>query len=644
MVETQESPAIALEKRLSIPGKPISSISDDSQQASLLSEDVDHRAAGAGNNYDKQASRRRRPWENDSNRLWFMEIGSLAIAFIAFIAIIITLAMHQDRPLPHWPSLISINTLVAIFTAIMKAAMLLPIAEGVSQLKWLWFHHARPLIDLDRFDSASRGPWGCLLLILKRHTSQLAALGALVTIVAMAIDPFTQQVIQYDYCSTAADSALAHIPLTNNYTAGTRDNNGGADFLSGAMNAALYTGIFEPPANASANVRFDCATGNCTFPATDDAISYMSLAMCHSCTDISDQISVRNGTEDGEKVVNHVLPSGLTIGGSILSNTTWIEGGEPGQNTPFVNSTLFTFEMMMIMPSNLRVWASRCSLTPCVKSYGANITNGVLEEHEMPELSVPLQFLPAAAGDAYFSIFTNSSVVGGKVLSCEPTNHPTERNTLPMSIGLTWITAAYLDDRNYTPPYYPPECAFSLLAFATGGIESALYNTLGNQTIEDFSTTYYGQPWMIQLFDNGNATPETLSNNVRGLADAISAAFRNGGDTFNSVPAAGTVLVSQTCIRVHWPWLALPASLLLLSSLFLAATIWQTSRDNTGKGWKSSSLPLLFHGLSEETIKSLGSVGNLGEMNESARSMMVQLRWEDGGWRFRELDKEEAVT
>ena len=113
---------------------------------------------------------------------WFIELASCCLAVLAFVAIIITLAVHQDRPQPQWPRLITINTLIAIFTTIFKASLLLPIAEGmcktlfsifallmvvvgISQLKWLWYHQPHDLIDLHHFDSASRGPWGSGLLL-----------------------------------------------------------------------------------------------------------------------------------------------------------------------------------------------------------------------------------------------------------------------------------------------------------------------------------------------------------------------------------------------------------------------------------------------------------------------------------------------
>jgi hypothetical protein len=34
----------------------------------------------------------------------------------------------------------------------------------VSQTKWIWYKKSRPASHLAYFDSASRGPWGSLLL------------------------------------------------------------------------------------------------------------------------------------------------------------------------------------------------------------------------------------------------------------------------------------------------------------------------------------------------------------------------------------------------------------------------------------------------------------------------------------------------
>lgn len=102
-------------------------------------------------------------YEKDSvvQRLWLWEIFSTVVAALAFAAIVITLALRRDRPLPKWPSAITINALLAVFTAIFKACLLMPISECISQLKWLWYQKPRPLGCMEQWDLASRGGLFC---------------------------------------------------------------------------------------------------------------------------------------------------------------------------------------------------------------------------------------------------------------------------------------------------------------------------------------------------------------------------------------------------------------------------------------------------------------------------------------------------
>lgn len=91
------------------------------------------------------------------HRFWFWEVLSILGAVVALAAMVITLLLHQDKPLPKWPSAITINALIAVFSAILKACVVMPIAESISQLKWLWFQKARPLRHFEQWDLASRG-------------------------------------------------------------------------------------------------------------------------------------------------------------------------------------------------------------------------------------------------------------------------------------------------------------------------------------------------------------------------------------------------------------------------------------------------------------------------------------------------------
>lgn len=111
-----------------------------------------------------------------SLRWWWPEILASVCAVTAFAAIA-GVAGHfrghsiQDGGLP---SGLTLNGLIALLSTIARAALLIPVASGLSQEVWLWLSEARKqpggngeLRDLEISDEASRGAWGSLLLL--RH-------------------------------------------------------------------------------------------------------------------------------------------------------------------------------------------------------------------------------------------------------------------------------------------------------------------------------------------------------------------------------------------------------------------------------------------------------------------------------------------
>lgn len=56
-------------------------------------------------------------------------------------------------------------------SVVMKALVLFPAAECAGQRKWILLHRSkRTLIDFERIDQASRGPFVCFNLIWRRDT------------------------------------------------------------------------------------------------------------------------------------------------------------------------------------------------------------------------------------------------------------------------------------------------------------------------------------------------------------------------------------------------------------------------------------------------------------------------------------------
>lgn len=105
--------------------------------------------------------------------VWWLEMLCCLLLIGALLAIVGTLWPFHGKPLPSWPYGLSINTLISVYIVIVKTGMAYVLAQGepgnrsklpailtvpgIGQLKWSWFQRTRPLIDVARYDNASRG-------------------------------------------------------------------------------------------------------------------------------------------------------------------------------------------------------------------------------------------------------------------------------------------------------------------------------------------------------------------------------------------------------------------------------------------------------------------------------------------------------
>lgn len=98
---------------------------------------------------------------------WIWEILSCIVAIAALVAFAVILRVYNGSSLSEWPHVITINSIISILVTLIKAMVVVPLAEGLSQLKWSWFEEReRSLEDLVTFDEASRGIWGASKLVL----------------------------------------------------------------------------------------------------------------------------------------------------------------------------------------------------------------------------------------------------------------------------------------------------------------------------------------------------------------------------------------------------------------------------------------------------------------------------------------------
>lgn len=104
---------------------------------------------------------------------WMEEILAGVLSLLCLVSIVIILVWYDARAQPSLRLGITLNAVVALLATIMKASSSIPLAQCISQLKWISFAGARPhpITDFDVYDSASRGGWGNLELLWRLRAS-----------------------------------------------------------------------------------------------------------------------------------------------------------------------------------------------------------------------------------------------------------------------------------------------------------------------------------------------------------------------------------------------------------------------------------------------------------------------------------------
>lgn len=144
----------------------------------------------------------------------------MMLSLISTALLIPVLLKVDDLAVEKWPYAILPNTLLSILTNVTKTAMMVPIAACLSQMKWDHFQYrANPLDHLQLYDDASRGPWGSFILLITGRAKVLSAWAfAIVTLVALGIEPSTQQTIETRTKLADMTNTTALVGLAQNYS------------------------------------------------------------------------------------------------------------------------------------------------------------------------------------------------------------------------------------------------------------------------------------------------------------------------------------------------------------------------------------------------------------------------------------------
>ncbi|TDZ14500.1 hypothetical protein Cob_v012658 [Colletotrichum orbiculare MAFF 240422] len=237
---------------------------------------------------------------------WVFEISSLFISAVCLAGIIITLVLHGNRPLPQWPFGIKINALISALATVSRSALVVAISAAISQRQWVRLndgHH--PLADLEMHDNASRGPWGSLSLLFSlgwRNASDAVSLGALITVLTLAMDPYIQQIATFE--SAPAPFGTSNISSRIIFETGVNSTDGtvfhqGFVQAPGTFSPHVYQGLYFHGDLGDTTLRNvlqlhpRSSGGNVSFGISE------SLAVCSECANVTDILEPPERSPDG---------------------------------------------------------------------------------------------------------------------------------------------------------------------------------------------------------------------------------------------------------------------------------------------------------------------------------------------------------
>lgn len=92
---------------------------------------------------------------------WVLELIAILISTGSIVALISVLYRENGKPLSNWTLAITLNTVIAALGTLARTTLAFAISACIGQQKWAWLRR-RPdsLVAWERFDEASRGPWG----------------------------------------------------------------------------------------------------------------------------------------------------------------------------------------------------------------------------------------------------------------------------------------------------------------------------------------------------------------------------------------------------------------------------------------------------------------------------------------------------
>ena len=386
------------------------------------------------------------------------------------------------------------------------------------------------------------------------------------------------------------------------------------DSLVEAINEAVFTPGPIP------DTQPPCPTGNCLWP------QFNSLGFCSICQDITRQMQ-----QDSTSV----------------STSLFYPPGHQGEEGWGQKNVTFTYSIPRPLLAGYGTDADSSNPN------AANLTTSTFTVSENDSQETGLSGVPRflawalpSEGPAdtnrtpsgfglYAFIWTSTFLSSpGTVLSADLCSMSFCLQNRTVSISSGKLKSSVLDtiyaDRNlstrsgFNVSYVFPDKTDSLTLNLGPATEPALEVALDTLLTGSVTETTYSQP------QNVNSTSSSTliagfdaSHNVSLAMANLAAVMTNYIRDASNHTVSGQLGITETYVHVLWPWIILPALLIVAGVLFLITGIVLTKRRGVDV-WKDSELALLFHGLNEGNERYAG-LRKISEMDHVASRMKVRM-------------------
>ncbi|KAL8748975.1 MAG: hypothetical protein Q9199_007966, partial [Rusavskia elegans] len=353
---------------------------------------------------------------------WALELLAWCFAAVTFAILYAVLRVFNGKPLSHWNSSISVNTLVTLLTTIASTALIFPVASCIAQLRWLWLRKKEQSVA--GLQSFGNGPVDIFVMIFKHPRMLLAYLGTINVILILLFGPITQETValllQQQRLGTGSIGACTTYQVTNPprrnavVPSGQRTRNGVGVVqywtVDRRMSSAIDLAITGTPADPS-DVQAHCDKANCTFGA------YSTLGVC-SRVDIVPHDSIVQTCpldEYGEPMgCNYIVQELQTHPPWRIGNlTTGSNGPSSAASQPYTlwigSSDIVTVPLTPEDPYNY-MFPSPETLTEFYIVYVAD-TRGYMQGHSTPEFFSSIAALKVGLDLCVYQY--NTSVING---------------------------------------------------------------------------------------------------------------------------------------------------------------------------------------------------------------------------------------